>query len=276
MVAAREAELCTQAFGDPQAPPVLLVMGQMASMLWWPDGLCRLLADAGRFVVRYDNRDAGASTAYPPGEPAYGGDDLVLDAVAVLDGYGIERAHLAGMSAGGAVVQLLAANFPDRVLTVTLISTTDAGGPPADLPGPSAAYLEHAGAFTDLDWSDAGAVADMLVAEARALTGAGREFDAAATREFVERDLARACSPASLQNHALLAEGELGGGVANVGAPVLVIHGTAAPLFPFEHGAALAEAAGGAELVALEGGGHELHPSDWGRIAQAVVRHTGS
>ena len=170
-------------------------MGQMASMLWWPDDLCRLLADGGRYVLRYDNRDTGASTAYPPGEPAYGGDDFVRDAIAVLDGYGIERAHVAGMSAGGAVAQLLAANFPDRVLTLTAISTTDAGGPPAGLPGPSAAYLEHASAFGELDWSDAAAIADMLVAESRALTGAGREFDEAATREFVERDLARTAQP---------------------------------------------------------------------------------
>jgi pimeloyl-ACP methyl ester carboxylesterase len=275
IVTASGAELCTQAFGDPGSAPVLLVMGQMASMLWWPDDLCRRIAEQGRYVLRYDNRDTGASTAYPPGEPAYGADDLVRDPVAVLDGYGIERAHVAGMSAGGAVAQLLAANFPDRVLTLTLISTTDAGGPPAGLPGPSAGYLEHAGAFSELDWSDAGAIADMLVAESRALTGIGREFDAAATREFVARDLARTRSPASLQNHALLADGSLRGSVADVDAPVLVIHGTADPLFPFEHGAALASAARDGELVALEGGGHELHRSDWSRIAEAVVRHTG-
>ena len=151
MVAASGAELCTQAFGDPGSPPVLLVMGQMASMLWWPDDLCRLLADGDRYVLRYDNRDTGASTAYPPGEPAYGGDDFVRDALAVLDGYGISRPCGRDV-AGGAVAQVLAANFPDRVLTLTAISTTDAGGPPAGLPGPSAAYLEHASAFGDLDW----------------------------------------------------------------------------------------------------------------------------
>jgi pimeloyl-ACP methyl ester carboxylesterase len=271
----RGAELCTQAFGDPGAPPILLVMGQMASMLWWPDDLCRRLADRGRYVLRYDNRDTGASTAYPPGEPAYGGDDFVRDAIAVLDGYGIERAHVAGMSAGGAVAQVVAANFRDRVLTLTAISTTDAGGPPAGLPGPSAAYLEHASAFGELDWSDTAAIADMLVAESRALTGSGRDFDEAATREFVERDLARTRSPASLRNHGLLADGTLRADVAGIEAPVLVIHGTADPLFPFEHGVALASAASDGELLALEGGGHELHRSDWRRIAEAVVRHTG-
>ena len=274
-VAVSGAELRAQAFGDPGASPILLVMGHMASMLWWPDGLCRVLADAGRFVIRYDNRDTGASTAYPPGEPAYGSDDLVLDALAVLDGYGIERSHVVGMSAGGAVAQLLAANFPAGVLTLTAISTTDAAGPPPGLPGPSAAYLEHAGAFADLDWSDTRAIAEMLVAESRVLTGAGREFDEAATRELVERDLARTVSPASLQNHALLADGALRADVADIEAPVLVIHGTGDPLFPFEHGVALASAARHGALVALEGGGHELHRSDWDRIAEAIVRHTG-
>ena len=178
------------------------------------------------------------------------------------------------MSAGGAVAQLLAANFPDRVLTLTAISTTDAGGPPSGLPGPSAAYLEHASAFGDLDWSDAAAIAEHAGRRIAGTHRLGREFDEAATREFVERDLARTVSPASLQNHALLAYGALRADVADIEAPVLVIHGTADPLFPFEHGVALASAARDGE-PALEGGGHELHRSDWGRIAEVIVRHTG-
>jgi pimeloyl-ACP methyl ester carboxylesterase len=79
----------------------------MASMLWWPDGLCAALARAGRFVIRYDNRDTGRSTAYEPGAPPHTFDDLVADAAAVLDGYGLDRAHLVGMSMGGVIAQLL-------------------------------------------------------------------------------------------------------------------------------------------------------------------------
>src|ERR671931_630109 len=94
-------ELCTEPFGDPADPPVLLVMGLGASMLWWREGFCRMLADGGRFVIRYDHRDTGRSTTYPPGCPGYTGADLTADAAAVLDAYEIAAAHLVGLSAGG-------------------------------------------------------------------------------------------------------------------------------------------------------------------------------
>ena len=76
-------------------------MGIGASMLWWEEGFCRLLADSGRFVIRYDHRDTGRSVTYKPGRPGYTGADLVADAAGVLDAYGIAAAHVVGVSAGG-------------------------------------------------------------------------------------------------------------------------------------------------------------------------------
>jgi pimeloyl-ACP methyl ester carboxylesterase len=70
VVRAEGVELATEAFGDPAHPPVLLVMGATASMLWWPDEFCRRLAAQGRYVIRYDNRDTGLSTTWEPGHPA--------------------------------------------------------------------------------------------------------------------------------------------------------------------------------------------------------------
>jgi pimeloyl-ACP methyl ester carboxylesterase len=78
-------ELCTESFGEPSDPPILLVMGMGASMLWWEEDFCRMLADGGRFVIRYDHRDTGRSVSYEPGRPGYTGTDLVDDAVRVLD-----------------------------------------------------------------------------------------------------------------------------------------------------------------------------------------------
>ena len=78
---------CTESFGDPADPPIVLVMGHGASMLWWEDGFCRSLAGYGRFVIRYDQRDTGQSTTYEPGRPGYTGGDLLADAVGVLDPY---------------------------------------------------------------------------------------------------------------------------------------------------------------------------------------------
>src|SRR5215218_8712898 len=113
MIEANGVALCTEPFGDPAAPPILLVMGLGASMLWWDEGFCRLLADGGRFVIRYDHRDTGRSTTYEPGRPGYGGADLEADAVGVLDAYGLRAAHVVGVSAGGAMAQLLALNEPE-------------------------------------------------------------------------------------------------------------------------------------------------------------------
>src|SRR5918911_2035292 len=114
MIEANGVELCTEPFGDPGDPPVLLVMGVGGSMLWWAEGFCRLLAEGGRFVIRYDHRDTGRSVTYEPGRPAYTGSDLVADAIGVLDAYEIPAAHMVGVSAGGACAPLLRPEHPPR------------------------------------------------------------------------------------------------------------------------------------------------------------------
>src|SRR3954466_15490631 len=101
-------ELCVQTFGDRNEPATLLIMGTGASMDWWDEEFCERLAAGGRFVIRYDNRDTGRSTTYPPGAPPYTGSDLVTDAVAVLDALELQRAHVVGLSSGGALAQVLA------------------------------------------------------------------------------------------------------------------------------------------------------------------------
>ena len=93
MTATQDPEIVSEAFGNPADPSVLLIMGAMASMLWWPGPFCRQLAGEGRFVIRYDNRDTGLSTNYTPGKPPYGFEDMVDDAMRVLDDRGIARAH---------------------------------------------------------------------------------------------------------------------------------------------------------------------------------------
>ena len=84
IVEANGVELCTEPFGDPADPPILLVMGIGGSMLWWEEGFCRMLADRGRHVIRYDHRDTGRSVTYEPGRPEYTGADLTADAVGVF------------------------------------------------------------------------------------------------------------------------------------------------------------------------------------------------
>src|SRR3954451_24217783 len=198
MIEADGVRICAEAFGDAADPPLLLVMGMGASMLWWDEAFCAALAAGGRFVVRYDHRDTGRSSVCPPGRPDYGGPELVADAVRVLDGHGIARAHVVGGSMGGALAQLLALDHPGRVASLVLLSTSPAG-PGGDLPPVTDAYAAFlAGAA--VDWSDRRSIVEHVVADVRALSGR-RPFDEARVRAMVERDLARARSPASAQNH---------------------------------------------------------------------------
>jgi pimeloyl-ACP methyl ester carboxylesterase len=155
MIEANGVELCTEPFGDPADAPILLVMGIGGSMLWWEEGVCRMLADGGRFVIRYDHRDTGRSVTYDPGRPGYTGADLVADAAGVLDASGIPAAHVVGVSAGGAFAQLLGLDFPDRVLSLVLISTSPATPGDRELPASTEDFARFVTMAT-VDWSDAG------------------------------------------------------------------------------------------------------------------------
>ena len=120
LVQANGVELCTETFGEPGGPPVLLVMGLGGSMLWWDDRFCHGIAARGRFVIRYDQRDTGQLCHLRAGRPGYCAADLVADAVGVLDAHGVTAAHVVGVSAGGALAQLLALDYPCRVLSLVL------------------------------------------------------------------------------------------------------------------------------------------------------------
>src|SRR3954447_9606557 len=152
------ALLCTEAFGDPADPPVLLVMGVGGSMLWWDNDFCAALAAGGRLVIRSAPRARGRSTRAPPGRPTYTGEDLVADGARVLDGYGIARAHVVGLSMGGALAQLLALDFGDRVASLVLMSTSPAGVAD-DLPPAAEAYRAYL-RDARIDWSDPASVID--------------------------------------------------------------------------------------------------------------------
>ena len=274
MIEANGAELCTESFGRPADPPILLIMGIGGSMLWWEEGFCRLLAEGRRFVIRYDHRDTGRSVTYEPGQPEYTGADLIADAVGVLDAYGIAAAHVVAVSAGGAFAQLLALAYPERVLSLVLISTSPATPGERGLPSATERYQQFL-ASARVDWSDKRSVIDYLVDYARVLAGGARPFDEAATHELVRRDVERAHNIAASENHGMVAEGEVSRQpLASIAVPTLVIHGTEDPMFPLAHGEALAREIPGARLLTLERAGHGVERADWETIARAILAHT--
>src|SRR4051794_25410944 len=256
MIEANGVALCAESFGDPADSPILLVMGLGGSMLWWDEEFCRMLSDGKRFVIRYDHRDTGRSVTYRPGNPPYNGAVLVADAVGVLDAYGVAAAHVVGVSAGGEFAQLPAVGFADRVLSLVLISTSPAMPVDRDLAPPTQEFARFV-ATAEVDWTDHQSVVDYLVEYSCVLNGDRRAFDEAASREFVRRDLERARSVAALQNHDAIADDDPPREpLSMIDVPTLVIHGTADPMFPLQHGEALVEEIPGATLLRLEGAGH--------------------
>jgi pimeloyl-ACP methyl ester carboxylesterase len=246
----------------------------MASMLWWPDTFCRRLAERDRFVIRYDQRDTGLSTKYPPGQPGSDINDVVDDAFAVLDAYGISRAHFVGFSLGGMIGQVAALKNPHRVLSLTVISSSPIGGDQTRVPPSGEAWLEHMNEEVDL--ADRAATIDYMVEDSRLVAGVARPFDAIEMRAFIERDFDRSSGYLSGANHSVLFNigKEWRDRLPLLNMPLLVIHGTADPVFPHEHGEALAQLVTGAKLQKLDGGGHELHPIHWDRIIGGIIEHS--
>jgi pimeloyl-ACP methyl ester carboxylesterase len=276
MIEANGARLCTAAVGEPGDPPVLLVMGISASLVWWEEEFCARLAGERRLVIRYDHRDTGRSTTYEPGQPAYTVNDLVADAAGVLDAYGLDCAHVVGMSMGGGLAQLLALDFPERVRSLTLISTSPVTPGERGLP-PAEDRLRPFWGAGGVDHSDAGSVVEYLVEYWRALWGPARAYDEEHVRALARREVARARDVAAAQNHTMLSdedEARPRGPLSSISAPTLVIHGTDDPMFPIEHGRALANEIPRAKLLALPGAGHGVDPVDWDTVIEAILDHT--
>lgn len=266
------AGLYAETFGERRDPAILLIGGGAASMDWWEAEFCRRLAEGMRFVIRYDHRDTGRSVHYPPGVPGYDFSDLVSDALGVLDALGISRAHVVGMSMGGAIAQHLAVDHPERLRSLTLISSSP-GGP--GLPPISPRLNDFFSRAVAPDWSDKNAVIEYLV-EAERYFQAPEYFDEQEVRALVDQVVTRSQNLASAENHAIIegrqsVRARLGG----ITLPTLVLHGTADPMYPYGHAEELARAIPDAELLPLRGVGHQMPPRPvWDTVVPALLRHT--
>jgi pimeloyl-ACP methyl ester carboxylesterase len=274
-----KVELCVEAFGSAADPMVLLIAGGAQSMVWWEDGFCDLLASAGRYVVRFDQRDTGRSTNSPPGHPSYTSQDLANDPLRILQALGVERAHLVGLSTGGGIAQLIAIEHPERVHTLCLASTSPAVPAQHDrgLPGPSP---QVTATFTnpdpEPDWTNRDAVITYRVEAERPYAGA-LGFDEPRVRRLAIQEVDRTKDmAASMTNHFVLDDDSPAGArLSQITAPTLVLHGTTDPMFPVEHGQALAHEIVGARFVPLPGVGHQQPPPElWHLVVSAVAGHT--
>ena len=274
-------------FGDPSSPPLLLIMGLGAQMIHWPEEFCNLLASKGLYVIRFDNRDVGLSSKFDEAgvsdlsdiftDPQTGAelntpytlDDIADDAAGLLDALGIEKAHILGMSMGGMIAQTVAIRHPSQVLS--LISMSSGTGDPslpygtpeamamlvAPMPAERQAYIEH------------------NINLFRIITGSKYQADEQEIRQMVECAYDRCYYPPGMARHslAIMTAGSRTEALKSVTAPTLVIHGSEDPLLPIEQGKATAEAVPGAELLIIEGMGHDFPAEVWSLLVDAIAKH---
>jgi len=275
-----------ETFGSPADPTVLLVMGFTAQMIAWDADFCAAIADRGRHVVRFDNRDCGLSTHLDgvrvdgdavlaagldpalemPSVP-YLLSDMAADAIGLLDHLGVDPAHIVGASMGGMIVQQMAINHPDRVASVVSIMSTT-GAPDVGRPTPEAmaALLAPPPAGRD----------DYIAAAQRwSVWASKRYFDIDRARAQAAASYDRAFYPegASRQLAAILASGDRASALAGLNVPMLVIHGTDDTLITPDGGEHTASCVPGARLMMVDDMGHDMPPALWPDLIEAITEH---
>jgi pimeloyl-ACP methyl ester carboxylesterase len=275
--------LCYETFGDPSAPPVMLVMGLGTQMIAWDTRFCEDLATRGFHVVRFDNRDTGRSTRLDGApvpklheialrripRPAYKLADMALDTVGLMDVLGFERAHVLGVSMGGMIAQTVAARHPSRVRSLTsIMSNTGArfSGQPA---------LKTYPVLLGRSPADRDAFIDHGTKTWTLIGSPGFARDELELREMIALSFDRGASPAGTarQLGAIIASGDRRRELRAVQAPTLVIHGEADKLIAPSGGRATAKAIDGARLITIPGMGHDLPRDAWPQIIGAITEH---
>lgn len=277
-----DLDLCFETFGDPADPALLLVMGFGVQMTGWPVRLCRMFADAGFFVIRYDHRDIGLSTrladavvdhdALDRGDPAglaYTLGDMADDGIALVRSLGVDRVHVLGASMGGMVAQEMAIRHPDVVASLcSIMSTTgDRSVGQAD-----PALLARLAAPV----ADGRSAAIERAVEVRRLVAGDRyPWDAEEARRTTESGYDRAHYPEGADRHRMAVRfaPDRTEALGRLSMPALVIHGDRDPLVDVSGGIATARAIPDAELVVLAGVGHEIPAPAEREVVDAFARH---
>lgn len=274
-----DVELCVETLGDPRDPPVLLIGITCAT---WPDELCHTVD--GRYIVRYDLRDAGRSTLVDPQAPDYDLRDLVSDASALIAALWLGPTHVVGLGVAGFIAQLLALDHREQVASLTLVGTRPVAPGPADpdLPEHQPETMAQLFGLPEPDWTDRNSVINHATDSARVLSGsvgfdaadiraqAGAIFDR--TRPTVK---AQQASHSGIMFAAIDCQPRWRERLSEIAVPTLVVHGQEDPFFPYGNGVALAEEIAGADLLTLPGIGPDLPRVVWPTFVDALLRHTG-
>ena len=287
-VTANGIQIEYETFGNDSYPPLLLIMGVGCQMIFWPDEFCDMLANRGHYVIRFDNRDVGLSSKFEEagvpdimevmssvlqGEEVktpYTLDDMADDTIGLLDSLNIETAHVCGLSMGGMIAQVVAYRYPSRVLSLLSIMSTT-GNPELPQGTPEALALLLSPAPEERE-----ANIEYNVKVFQTIGSPGFPFDEDRIRDVTARSYDRCFCPqgAARQTAAIIAHGNRKPSVAAITAPTLVIHGSEDPLVPVEGGKDTKESIPGAELLIIDGMGHDLPREVWVQLVDAIAAHT--
>jgi pimeloyl-ACP methyl ester carboxylesterase len=276
-------ELCYQTYGDPDDEPLLLIMGLGAPMTWWDPALCRMLAEAGFYVIRFDNRDTGHSSrgtgrvsrgmlvqaflgrkVHVP----YSLADMAQDAFGLLDHLGIESAHVVGVSMGGMIAQTMAISEPSRVRSlVSMMSTT----------GRRTVGWQDPRLYPMLLAKRGSTLEDYLEASVRGAAAIGSpEYleDDESARARAQETWDRGLNPAGVMRHmiAVVTQPNRAHALRSLRIPATVIHGLEDRMVHVSGGRATAQAIPGAQLLLIPGMGHSLPPALFETFRDAIRR----
>jgi pimeloyl-ACP methyl ester carboxylesterase len=274
-------ELAYQEMGDPDAEPLLLVMGLATQMIAWDEGFCGMLVERGFRVIRFDNRDIGRSTKIASaGVPSrfdvmsgrrstapYLLRDMAADTFGLMDELGIESAHIAGASMGGMIVQTMAIEQPERVRSlVSIMSTT--GSRWTGMPS-----WKAMGVLLGRPPRGREAAIERAVKTFAVIGSPAYPFDEERLRDVAGRSYDRGHSAAgvSRQLHAISASGDRTQALRGVRLPATVIHGKSDPLVRPAGGRATARAIPGARLKMIDGMGHDLPRALWPTFVDEIA-----
>ncbi|MGD9999581.1 MAG: alpha/beta fold hydrolase [Ilumatobacteraceae bacterium] len=266
-----DCEIFYETFGDQGDPPLLLVNGLGSQCINYHEDWIAMFVAAGVFVVRFDNRDVGLSTSYAgapigPAGNAYTLTDMAADAIAVLDAEGIERSHVMGVSMGGMIVQTLAVEHPQRLLSMTSIMS-HTGEPGYGGSTPEAMARLTAPPSTDRESHVQRHIEGLRV------WGSPEYADESRWRRDAERAFDRSFRPDGVgrQFVAIGASPPRADALRSVRVPTLVVHGDRDTLIDQSGGRRTAELIPGARFELIEGMGHDYPPQLWPRLTQLIA-----
>jgi pimeloyl-ACP methyl ester carboxylesterase len=258
-----------ETLGSPDDEAMLMVMGHGAQLVFWPPAFLDALAAAGYFVILYDNRDVGMSTHFPLGT-SYTISDMAADGIGLLDALGIASAHIVGASMGGGIVQQMAIEFPERVRSLCSVMSTTSG---PGLPPPPPELLAAAAKLAAEPVTDRQAVIEQAVETARIVGSTAFAIDDEQVRERAALSYDRGFHPDGRMNQtmAIAVAPDRTEALGAVSVPTVVIHGSVDPLVHPMGGELTAKAVPGAELVVIDGMGHDLPEGAFPIVVEAIV-----